>query len=77
MPDIESSACLADPAIAVAYLRGMETNNIWLERFAARLLQLMPQLDALEAVRIASVQIEAAPHLDPELAAELYADKTD
>jgi hypothetical protein len=53
-------------------VRGMVSEQDWLERFAARLLRLRPELSALEAAQIASAQIKAAPHLDPELAAELY-----
>ena len=45
----------------------------WLERFAARLLRLMPELSAVEAVRIAVQQYVKAAHIDPAEAAERYA----
>ena len=50
--------------------------QIWLDRFVARLLQLKPELSALEAQRIACVQSAAAPHLDPKLAAQFYTSKS-
>jgi hypothetical protein len=45
----------------------------WLERFAARLLRLMPELDAVEAVRIATRQYARSAHIDPAEAADVYA----
>jgi len=45
----------------------------WLERFAARLLRLNPELSALDAVRIAQQQYAMAARLDPAEAAEIYA----
>ncbi len=45
----------------------------WLERFAARLLRLMPELDAIEAVHIATQQYAKSAHLDPADAAQDYA----
>jgi hypothetical protein len=44
----------------------------WLERFAARLLRLKPELDAIEAVHIATQQYAKSVHLDPAEAAERY-----
>jgi hypothetical protein len=52
------------------------SEQVWLDRFAARLLQLNPGMSPIEALRIASVQIKSAPHLDPKVAAELYASKS-
>lgn len=48
-------------------------DTVWLERFAARLLRLMPELSAVEAVRIAVQQFDKSPHADPVEAAERYA----
>jgi len=45
----------------------------WLERFAARLLRLNPELSALDAVRIAQQQYATASRLDPTEAAEINA----
>ena len=47
-------------------------NATWLAKFAARLLQLKPGLNAIDAVRIAGQQYEKVPHLDPAVAAERY-----
>ena len=44
----------------------------WLERFAARLLRLNPELSALDAVQIAEQQYAMASRLDPAEAAEIY-----
>ena len=44
----------------------------WLERFAARLLRLNPELSALDAVQIAQQQYATASRLDPAEAAEIY-----
>ena len=41
----------------------------WLERFAARLLRLNPELSALDAVQIAEQQYAMASRLDPAEAA--------
>jgi hypothetical protein len=54
----------------------MVSEQAWLDGFAARLLQLKPEMSPIEAKRIASVQIKSAPHLDPKVAAELYASKS-
>jgi len=48
----------------------------WLERFAARLLRLNPELSALDAVRIAQQQYAMAARLDPAEAAEIYVART-
>ena len=44
----------------------------WLERFAARLLRLNPELSALDAVLIAQRQYATVSRLDPAEAAEIY-----
>ena len=44
----------------------------WLERFAARLLRLNPELSALDAVLIAQQQYATVSRLDPAEAAEIY-----
>ena len=44
----------------------------WLERFAARLLRLNPELSALDAVQIAEQQYATTSRLDPAEAAEIY-----
>ena len=44
----------------------------WLERFAARLLRLNPELSALDAVMIAQQQYATVSRLDPAEAAEIY-----
>jgi hypothetical protein len=59
-----------------AFGGGMDSilpNATWLARFASRLLQLKPELSALEAVRIAERQHAKVAHLDPAKAAEIYA----
>ncbi len=49
----------------------------WLERFAARLLRLNPELSALDAVQIAQQQYATVSRLDPVEAAEIYLADTD
>jgi len=51
----------------------MIPETTWLERFAARLLRLNPELSALDAVRIAQQQYEMPARLDPAQAADTYA----
>ncbi len=51
-------------------------NASWLARFAARMLQLKPGMNAVDAVRIAERQYEKVPHLDPAVAAEHYVKDT-
>jgi len=51
-------------------------DTTWLERFAARLLRLRPELTAVEAVRIARRQFAKASHLDPAAAAESYVEQS-
>ena len=45
----------------------------WIERFAGRLMQLIPSKKPLEAVRTASESFADSSHLPPETAAEIYA----
>lgn len=45
----------------------------WIERFAGRLMQLIPSKPPLEAVRTASESFADSSHLPPETAAEIYA----
>ncbi|HEY9027569.1 MAG TPA: hypothetical protein VIO33_03705 [Burkholderiaceae bacterium] len=44
----------------------------WIERFANRLLQLMPSKHPLDAVRDAAESFADSSHLPPEEAAEIY-----
>ena len=44
----------------------------WLERFAAPLLRLNPELSALDAVQLAQQQYATASRHDPAEAAEIY-----
>jgi len=45
----------------------------WVERFARRLMQLLPSKHPLDAVRSASETFADSSHLPPEVAAEFYA----
>lgn len=45
----------------------------WIERFAGRLMQLVPSKHPLDAVRSASESFADSSHLPPEAAAEIYA----
>jgi hypothetical protein len=44
----------------------------WVERFARRLMQLLPSKHPLDAVRSASETFADSSHLPPEVAAEFY-----
>ncbi len=44
----------------------------WVERFARRLMQLLPSKHPLDAVRSASENFADSSHLPPEVAAEFY-----
>ncbi len=44
----------------------------WVERFAKRLMQLLPSKHPLDAVRSASENFADSSHLPPEVAAEFY-----
>jgi hypothetical protein len=44
----------------------------WIERFARRLMQLLPSKHPLDAVRSASENFADSSHLPPEVAAEFY-----
>ena len=45
---------------------------VWVERFARRLMQLLPSKHPLDAVRSASDTFADSSHLPPEVAAEFY-----
>jgi hypothetical protein len=45
----------------------------WVERFAARLIQLQPESTPLDAVRVAVATFRESPELTPEEAAEMHA----
>lgn len=45
----------------------------WVERFAARLIQLQPESTPLDAVRDAVAAFHECPDLPPEEAAEVHA----
>ena len=45
----------------------------WIERFARRLMQLIPSKQPLDAVRSAAESFADSSHLPPETAAEIYA----
>jgi hypothetical protein len=45
----------------------------WIERFAGRLMQLVPAQRPLDAVRIAADSFADSAHLPPEAAAEICA----
>jgi len=44
----------------------------WVERFAKRLIQLLPSKHPLDAVRSATETFADGSHLPPEVAAEFY-----
>ena len=44
----------------------------WVERFAKRLMQLLPSKHPLDAVRSATETFADSSHLPPEVAAEFY-----
>ncbi len=45
---------------------------MWVERFARRLMQLLPSKHPLDAVRSAADTFADSSHLPPEVAAEFY-----
>lgn len=45
----------------------------WIERFAGRLMKLIPSKHPLDAVRMASETFAESSHLPPEAAAEICA----
>jgi len=46
---------------------------IWTARFAARLVELRPEVPAAILASVAAVEYEEAHNLDPEEAAQVYA----
>jgi hypothetical protein len=58
--------------VSGASMDSIPPNATWLAKFAARLLQLRPGLNAIDAVKIAEQQYEKVRHLDPAVAAERY-----
>lgn len=49
---------------------------IWMERFGARLMQLQPRLNAVDAARHAVSAFAKSAHLEPEAAAEIFSGQT-
>jgi hypothetical protein len=52
-----------------------ETNEeiVWTARFAARLIELRPEVPAAIVASVATAEYEEAGHRDPEEAAQVYA----
>ena len=46
---------------------------IWTARFAARLVELRPEVPAAILASVAAAEYEEAPNLEPEEAAQVYA----
>jgi len=49
---------------------------VWIERFGARVMQLQPHLNALDAAKHALSAYDRSAHLEPEAAAEIFSGQT-
>lgn len=48
------------------------SQTLWIERFSARVMQLQPRLNSVDAARHAAATFATSAQLEPEAAAEVF-----
>ena len=64
------------PISPIADVNAAHSKPVWMQRFGARLMQLQPRLNAVDAARHAVSAFAASAHIDPEAAAEVFSGQT-